>query len=140
AYRPAVPPTPRPAVLGLPDPHGPAIRLAQAIVEVLAGARPASQLLRWTTQQVYTGILTRVAERPPRGTATAPVPAGPEASSGTRPARACARVHVTRVCEPADGVAEASVMVRWGPRSRAMALRLEARNGCWICTALELGP
>ncbi|MGH3342437.1 MAG: Rv3235 family protein [Carbonactinosporaceae bacterium] len=143
----ACPPRPqRPLAQGLTDPHGPAARLAQAIVEVLAGVRPASQLVRWTTQQVYTAIVARVADRSRTATAQPPAQAAAQAAAGSepggrpRPARAGARVHVTRLCEPADGVAEAAVLVRAGSRPRAMALRLEARNGYWICTALEVGP
>jgi hypothetical protein len=44
-----------------------------------------------------------------------------------------------RVFEPADGVAELSAVVQVGPRYRAVAARLEGRNGRWRCVRLQLG-
>jgi hypothetical protein len=97
-------------------------RVVQAIVEVLAGARPVGQLVRWTSAEVYDEIANLV------------VP-GPQLPCG--PLRGVVRsVHVT---EPADGVAEVCALVRRGARSTAVALRLEGRDGRWQCTALELG-
>ena len=40
----------------LPAPRTWAGRVVQAIVEVLAGVRPATQLVRWTTDEVYEEI------------------------------------------------------------------------------------
>jgi hypothetical protein len=47
-----------------------------------------------------------------------------------------ASVHVFR---PATDSAEVSVHVRHGHRSRAIAARLERREGRWMCVALQLG-
>jgi hypothetical protein len=107
----------------LPAPRTWAGRVVQAIVEVLAGVRPATQLVRWTTEEVYEQISSRV------------LPAG--ASDAERPPRGVVRsLHVS---EPADGVAEVCALVRRGARSTAVALRLEGRDGRWQCTAIELG-
>ena len=112
-------PTPRAA---LPEPRHWAGRFVQAVVEVLGGDRPASQLVRWTSTEVYDDVACRV---PPGGPA------------GSAVARAVVRsVHVT---EPADGVAEVTALVRRGLRCTAVALRLEGMDGRWQCTALELG-
>jgi hypothetical protein len=106
----------------LPAPRTWAARVVQAIVEVLAGVRPATQLVRWTTADVYEQISSRVltvradAAEPPRGV-----------------------VRSLHVSEPADGVAEVCASVRRGARSTAVALRLEGMDGRWQCTALELG-
>jgi hypothetical protein len=35
------------------------------------------------------------------------------------------------------GAAEASARIRYGPRSRAVAMRFERRQGRWVCRALE---
>ncbi|MGZ4610901.1 MAG: Rv3235 family protein [Actinomycetes bacterium] len=107
----------------LPEPRSWAGRVVQAIVEVLAGVRPASQLVRWTTAEVYDEISSRVVSS--HG-ATEPVP----------PRGVVSSVHVT---EPADGVAEVCALVRRGARSTAVAIRLEGMDGRWQCTALELG-
>lgn len=106
----------------LPDPRTWAARLVQALVEVLAGDRPAAQLVRWTTTEVYE-------------TVTAAVPAGQAVTAGPR--RALVRsVHVT---EPRDGVAEVAAVVRHAARCAAVALRIEGLDGRWQCTALHLG-
>jgi hypothetical protein len=113
-------PTPRAA---LPEPRGWAGRFVQAVVEVLAGDRPAAQLVRWTTMDVYDQVTSRM-------------PAQPR-DRAAGPARATVRsVHVY---EPADGVAEVSALVRRGIRCTAIALRLEGMDGRWQCTALEVG-
>ncbi|MEP6761574.1 MAG: Rv3235 family protein [Sporichthyaceae bacterium] len=113
-------PTPRAA---LPEPRTWAGRFVQAVTEVLAGDRPASQLVRWTTTEVYDAVACRITSGARPG--------------GPIPARAVVRsVHVT---EPADGVAEVSALVRRGIRCTAVALRLEGMDGRWQCTALELG-
>src|SRR5438093_1444849 len=48
-------PQPTPSA-ALPDPRAWSGRLVQATLEVLAGARPAAQLLRWTSAAVYADI------------------------------------------------------------------------------------
>jgi hypothetical protein len=112
-------PTPRAA---LPEPRHWAARFVQAVVEVLGGDRPASQLVRWTSTGVYDEVASRV------------VATG---SGGQAPARPVVRsVHVT---EPADGVAEVAALVRRGVRCTAVAIRFEGMDGRWQCTALELG-
>jgi hypothetical protein len=103
----------------LPEPRQWAGRFVQAVVEVLAGDRPTTQLVRWTTKEVYD------------------VMSGQVRSTGTRSSRAVVRsVHIS---EPADGVAEVAALVRRGPRCSAVALRLEGLDGRWQCTALEVG-
>lgn len=107
----------------LPDPRPWTARLAQAIVEVLAGARPASQLSRVATLDVLQ-LLERGSGR-----------------LGARPGVPAQRpiVGSVHVSEPRDGVAEACAVVDTGLRKRALALRLEGVNGQWRCTALHIG-
>jgi hypothetical protein len=70
----------------LPDPAAWVTKMAQALVEVLSGARPAPQLIRWTTPEVYSEMARR------------------NAASGRRPVVARrALVRRVRICEPADG-------------------------------------
>jgi hypothetical protein len=108
----------------LPDPHAWSARLAQAVLEVAAGARPSSQLWRWTTQ----AILDDVRQRSRPATVL---------DSQRRRAQVPALVRSVHVCEPADGVVEATAIVAGRLRTRALALRLEGLNGRWLCTALE---
>jgi hypothetical protein len=107
----------------LPDPRRFAARLAQAIIEVVSGARPATQLVRWTSAAVYDDIcgrLTRLAR------AGAPGTRGVVAGS----------VRSVRVSEPLDGVAEVCAVVQRRGRATAVALRLEGLDGRWMCTEL----
>jgi hypothetical protein len=48
-------------------------------------------------------------------------------------------VRGVRVCEPADGVAEASAVVVDGGRVRAQAFRLVGLDGRWRVEALQIG-
>ena len=113
--------TPR-ALLPAPTPW--AGRLVQAIVEVIGGARPVAQLVRWTSTDVYDSVRRRS-----RYLAVA--------DDGAR--RVGSIVRSVHVVEPADGVAEVCAVVQHGSRCRAVALRLEGVDGRWQCTALQLG-
>ncbi len=112
----------------LPDPAPWAARLTRSLLEVMTGQRPAPQMVRWTTPEVYTVVARRgalVARRAAAGRA-----------GRTRHPVVVQRV---RVCEPADGVAEAAVVVRHGPRVRAVAVRLVGQDGTWRVSALQVG-
>lgn len=106
----------------LPDPAQWGGHIAQALVEVMAGARPAPQVLRWTTSEVYAVVARRAAVSTLRRV-------------GTRRTV----VRSIRVCEPADGVAEVSAVVVDGGRVRALALRLVGLDGRWQVEALQVG-
>jgi Family of unknown function (DUF6459) len=108
---------------GRPDPAIWTIRLAQAVAEVLAGARPAVQLAELTTLEVRR-MLERGAGR--FGARSGIPPQHPLVAS----------VHVT---EPTDQVVEACAVITTGPRARVLALRLDAAGSTWRCTALHVG-
>jgi hypothetical protein len=105
-------------------------QLALVIVEVLTGARPDRQLVPLATDRVRARV---------RGLA-------PLLASGRRP-----RVVRIVTSRPAVRVVEMTVVVDFGPRSRALAMRFEhvaarpaapgwpARPARWLCTALEAG-
>jgi hypothetical protein len=117
----AGPPTAR-AVL---PPAGPwAARLAQAVLEVCTAGRPVAQLLRWTEPAIYQALEARYAPRAQR-------------DLRRRRVNVTEQVRSVHVCEPADGVAEVSVVITGGERPRALALRLEGWRGRWVCTALD---
>ncbi|XVX19282.1 Rv3235 family protein [Actinomycetota bacterium] len=107
-----------------------AAHLAQALVEIMAGARPCVQVLRWTSPEVYAVVSRRGAVAARRG------------ADRRGPARTYrARVRSVHVGEPADGVAEVAAVVVDGTRVRALAMRLEADcdRGLWRVTALQVG-
>lgn len=105
-------------------------QLAVVIVEVLAGVRPDRQLVPLATDRVRA-----------RAGNLAPLLA-----AGRRP-----RILRIVMSRPADRVVEMTVVVNFGARSRALAMRFEhaaarpaapgwpARPARWLCTALEAG-
>jgi len=121
------PPRPPGASGGAPrsDPGGvwPS-QFAQVLAETLAGSRPAQQLTPWTTEQARKRIRQL----------------GPMLATDQRP-----KVRRVITSAPAAGVLEMTAVVGFGPRVRALALRLERdqarpyRQGSdrWCCTAIE---
>ena len=96
-------------------------RLLQALVEVLAGARPLLQLRLQLDVDLYAEIAERLQ--------------GGRHDRGARPEpRSVGRVHAQ---ERAEGVVEACAVVRRSGRLVAVALRLEGHCGRWVCTELE---
>jgi hypothetical protein len=110
----------------LPDPGPWTAQLVQAVLEVLGRERPRQQLVRWLSPEVYAELSAHIAAgavRPGTG------------QPGGRARRTVSSLHL---CEPADGVVEASAVVLGGTRARAMAVRLEGWDGRWRCTRLAL--
>jgi hypothetical protein len=103
-------------------------RIVQAVVEIVGGDRPVSQVLRWTSPAVYQD-LGRRAQLVARAVGRRPGQGGVQ---GTRP-----QVVGVRTCFVSDGVAEVSAHVRYGRRSRAVAARFERHRDRWVCSALE---
>ena len=117
---------PRPTrVCDLPDPRDWAAHITQGLVEVMHGVRPPSQVMRWTTPEVY-AVVARRGSRAARRRAV----------RGSAHRTRVIRVHV---CEPAPEVVEASVVLVDGGRVRALALRLTARDRRWVVEALQVG-
>lgn len=103
-----------------------AAMVVQAAVEVVAGDRPLTQLVRWTSVEVYEQLQWRRQRR------SGPQVRGP----GVAKRAVVSSVHV---CQPRDDVAEACAIVRVGERASAVAVRLEADRDSWRCTAIALG-
>jgi len=102
-------------------------RFAQAVVEVIGGDRGVHQLMRWTTERVYTDLMRRshALHRTTPG------------DQRLRRVRATVRsVHLFR---PHEDAAELSIHVRHGHRSRAIAARIERIEGRWRCSVLDFG-
>jgi Family of unknown function (DUF6459) len=105
-------------------------QFAQVIAEILAGARSPGQLTPWTTERVRAriGQLSQTL-----------IP-------GQKP-----RIRRIVTSRPAARVIEMTVVLSFGPRSRALALRLEhlpprrpvpglpGRPARWLCTEIETG-
>ena len=107
-----------------PDPVRVVRAVVTAAVEVLAGLRPATQLGRWTTPELYDAIARRA------GLARRIL--GEYGS--VRPRVRSVDLQLTR-----SGAYEACVMVEDGHRLRAAGARVEPRHGRWVLSALEVG-
>ena len=105
-------------------------QFAQVIAEILAGARSPRQLAPCTTERVRNRIALLTQSLTP----------------GQRP-----RIRRIVTSRPTARVVEMTVILSFGPRSRALALRLEhvpgrppapglpARPARWLCTEIEAG-
>lgn len=107
-----------------PDPARVVRAVVTAAVEVLAGLRPATQLGRWTTPELYDAIARRA------GLARRIL--GEYGS--VRPRVRSVDLQLTR-----SGAYEACVMVEDGHRLRAAGARVEPHHGRWVLSALEVG-
>lgn len=103
-------------------------RFVQAAVEIVGGDRPATQLVRWATSEVYADLVRR---------AQLVALAGGHQAGQARVQPVRPKVIGVRTCFVAPGVLEAGLHVRYGHRSRAVAARFERRQERWLCTALE---
>jgi hypothetical protein len=96
---------------------GPAATIVvRAIVEVLAGVRPVSHLAGWATPQLQAAL---------------------ERFGGQYPGRSMVRS--IRISEPRAGAAEVVAVISRTDRVAALALRMEATDGRWQVTALQIG-
>ncbi|NHN54546.1 3-hydroxyacyl-CoA dehydrogenase [Calidifontibacter sp. DB0510] len=111
------------ATADLPDPAIWAHRLVLGVLECFAGVRSPAQLSRWVTLELR--------ERIQRGHAAA-------VRRGARPLHP-PKIRRLRVTEPADGVAEVTVVAISHGRPHAIAMRMSGVDGRWLVTALELG-
>ncbi len=103
-------------------------QFAQVLAETLAGSRSQGQIVPWTTDQARRRIRQL----------------GPMLAAGVAP-----RVHRIITSRPAESVVEMTVIVGFGSRVRALAVRLErdgphqpspgrdARAARWVCTVIE---
>ncbi len=113
-----------------PEPGAWPSQFAQVLAETLAGSRPASQIVPWTTERARAHIRRL----------------GPLLAVQQRP-----RVQRVVTSCPAEGVVEFAAIVGFGSRTRALAGRLErasprpatpgrpSREARWLCTAVESG-
>jgi hypothetical protein len=103
-------------------------RFARAAVEIVGGDRPVSQLVRWCSRDVHLDLQRR---------ALLVARAGGHRPGQARVQPARPRVMSVHTTFPQDDVAECAVHVRYGLRSRALAVRFERRATRWVCTALD---
>jgi len=120
-------PAQRPGTAPAPPPGWPS-RFAQVLAETLAGTRPPGQITPWTTEMARAHIQRL----------------GPQLASGQQP-----RVRRVVTFHPTADVMEMTVVVGFGTRVRALAVRLERADphpsayrrrpqaSGWLCTAVE---
>ncbi len=110
--------------------HRWALTFGQSSVEAVLGDRPVSQLLRWTSAEVYRDLAHR---------ARVVSQAALRQAGGHGQRRPAVRPQVSqaRLCFVGAGIAEIALTVQYGPRVRALAARVELLGGRWVCTALQ---
>lgn len=111
----------------LPDPSPLLENLTRCVIEILAGARELEQIARWVSDDVYRHLLKRVV-----------LSARARQAHGRPATRPSFAVGSTSICEPADGVVEAVVVVRGRARTRAVAIRLEGLDHRWRATSINV--
>jgi hypothetical protein len=111
---------------GRPHPIAWTAQIARAVYEVAHGERPATQLRRHVSREQLATVAIR-------GTSYARHPAA-RSSHGMSRLR---QVRAVRCCLVAPGIIEASAVLVGAARSHAVALRMEARPGSWLVTAVE---
>jgi hypothetical protein len=105
-----------------PEPDGWTGQFARLLTETMTGARPMRQLQPWLTGNARVHLIK----------------ATPALTCGQRP-----RVLRVLASWPADSVAELSIIVGLGPRTKALAVRLEktapkpGQPPRWLCTDIE---
>ena len=93
------------------------VHLVKALIEVVNGSRSVSQLLRWVTPEVMSGIKFQLGRK-----------GFPKFQLSS-----------INVHETDDGVAEISAVFKSKERAYAMAMRLEGLDGKWRATSLIWG-
>ncbi|WP_426244877.1 Rv3235 family protein [Nocardioides sp. LHG3406-4] len=104
-------------------------RYLRAVVEIVAGDRPASQVVRHTRPDVYADLRRRALLVARAGGHT---PGQGRTREAIRPQLVSARTSFVR-----DDAVEACLIVRYGARCRAVAARFELLRDRWVCVALE---
>ncbi len=94
-------------------------RYTQAAVEIVGGDRPVTQLLRWSSREVYLDLERR---------AQLVARAGRHQAGQGRVQPVRPKVLGVHTCFLARDVVEVSAHVRYGERSRALAVRFEERQ------------
>lgn len=115
---------PAPESVEMPDPARSAATIVTAACEVLTGHRPADQLVKWTTPELFEAICRRA------GLARRLLGPAPQ------PARL--RMRSVHTQPTTYGACEATVLLDDGSRVRAAAARLEAHRGRWVLSRLEI--
>ncbi|SDH84416.1 Rv3235 family protein [Agrococcus jejuensis] len=111
----------------LPDPTPLVDNLTRCVIEVLLGTREVEQVARWVTEDTYLHLARRsIAARRTR------------ALRKQQPIRAHYEIGPLVVTHPADGIVEATAIVRSPGRTRAVAMRLEGLDDRWRATAVHV--
>jgi hypothetical protein len=101
--------------------------LTRCVIEILGGARDLEQISRWVTDDVYRHLLKRVV-----------LSSRARQAKGQPVTRPTFTIGSTVLCDPADGVVEAVVIVHGRARSRAVAIRLEGMDRRWRASSINV--
>src|SRR5690625_847599 len=106
---------------GMENPQRIVSNIARAAQEVINGARPITQLMRWLTADTYDAIRRRLSVQ----------------ARSARPARRAVTVTSCHICRINHDTVEGTVVLSDGGRVRAAVVRLEAFRGRWRASYLQ---
>lgn len=114
-------------------------KVAQAVLEVITGARSIQQLVRWLDTRCLSALTTRARLHAEAYKAEQRRQSHESAAENVRTLHHQPMVHSVHCSNVAPGVYETSVVMADATRFRAVAMRFEVNRGLWKVTALNIG-
>ena len=99
----------------LPDGGVWAERFIILALEVMAGARPITQLSRWCSRKVFTYLIENI-----------------------HPKKTIPKIGNLHIGKPSEECMEVVLLLHSPARKRALMARFEALDGRWLCTCLQI--
>ncbi len=114
-------------------------KVAQAVLEVITGARSVQQLARWLDTRCLSALTTRARLHAEAFKAASRRQSHEAGAENVLTLHHQPMVHSVHCSNVAPGIYESSVVMADATRFRAVAMRLEVNRGLWKVTALNIG-
>ncbi|AIY01295.1 hypothetical protein ART_1696 [Arthrobacter sp. PAMC 25486] len=114
-------------------------RVAQAVLEVITGARSIQQLVRWLDTRCLSALTTRARLHAEAYKAASRRQSHDGDAENVSTLHHQPMVHSVHCSNVAPGIYETSVVMADATRFRAVAMRFEVNRGLWKVTALNIG-
>lgn len=114
-------------------------KVAQAVLEVITGARSVQQLVRWLDTRCLNALTTRARLHAAAYKAASRRQSHEGDADNVSTLHHQPMVHSVHCSNVAPGIYETSVVMADATRFRAVAMRFEVNRGLWKVTALNIG-
>lgn len=114
-------------------------KVAQALLEVITGARSVQQLARWLDTRCLSAVATRARLHAEACKAASRRQSHEGGADNVLTLHHQPMVHSVHCSNVAPGIYESSVVMADATRFRAVAMRFEVDRGLWKVTALNIG-